>query len=171
MARAGRATGIVILVVVLAVVGGVGALIFYVSGQIDKSFDAVRDIDIPVNLTPGNGGGGSGNGGNGTGGSSDKSKDYSSSRDLFQDMTAHGARCKGFDEVTANSVVSAGICFNGTETWTIQVYFTDSAYNAVLNGYLGSDATQAAYGSNWIVLVQERKSAKEIAKALNGRVT
>ena len=155
------------LVIVLGVLAGVGALIFYVSGQIDKSFDSVREIgNVQIESTPGNGGSGSG-----TGGSGDRSKDYAGAREVFREMNAHGARCKRFDSAADTEIVSAGICFDGLEAWTIQVFFTDISYNAVLNGYLDNDAVEAAYGGNWIVLTQSRKSAKAIAKALDGRIT
>jgi hypothetical protein len=92
-------------------------------------------------------------------------------RETFEAMIDGGAPCDNYDLVVETSIVSAATCFAGTEVWTIQVYFDDVAYDAVIAGYTGNDSIHVAYGGNWTVLTQSKASSRKIAKALDGKAT
>jgi hypothetical protein len=169
--RAGTAgRRIAIAAAILLVAGLLGGAFFYVTKQVTKSLDPgapeSRDLHIvvPSVVLDDPGGGGKDNGGKGG-----ESLEVSGSRELFLLMKQNGAKCTGFNQVIESSTVDAASCFAGTEVWTIQVFFDDLSYDAVVANYRASDTITVAYGGNWTVLVQTEKSARKIAHATGGR--
>ncbi|HEY7874879.1 MAG TPA: hypothetical protein VIG64_07120 [Actinomycetota bacterium] len=163
---------ITIATIALIVLGGLGALFFYVTKEVTKRLDD----DPPANggnivlespLGAGNGNGnGNGNGKGGGGNQEDLS--VSGSRELFRQMNRNGAKCTGYNQVIETSIVDAASCFAGTEAWTIQVFHDDLSYDAVVANYRSNDGLDVAFGGNWTVLVQSEKSARKIARATGG---
>jgi hypothetical protein len=131
------------------------------------SGEVVNPIDIPTEDTGGGGKGKDKDKDNG-GPSKQESLEVNGSRALFRLMNKGGAECTGYNQVIDSTTVDAASCFAGTEAWTIQVFFDDLSYDAVVANYTSSDSIDVAYGGNWTVLVQTEKSARKIARATGG---
>jgi len=169
--RVGRT--IAIVAAALLILGGIGVAFFVVTREVTDAFDSddvVNPIDPP--------GGGSTAGGGGKDKDNDKdgpsrqeSLEVKGSRALFRLMNKEGAKCTGYNQVIDSTTVDAASCFAGTEAWTIQVFFDDLSYDAVVANYRASDSIDVAYGGNWTVLVQTEKSARKIARATGGEWT
>jgi hypothetical protein len=161
---------IAIATMVLIVLGGLGALFFYVTKEVTKRLDddppGVGASIVIESPRAGNGNGG----GNGKGGGGGNKEDLSvsGSRELFRLMKKNGAACTGYNQVIETSVVDAASCFAGTEAWTIQVFHDELSYDAVVANYRSNDGIDVAFGGNWTVLVQTEKSARKIARATGG---
>jgi hypothetical protein len=155
-----------VVLVALAVAAGVVVLFFVVTKQVRKGLDNATNpgtvsVSVPVAPLPHEGKGG-------TGRDDSSSGDYADARAVYKAMNAHGAKCTQYNEVVNSSVVSAATCVSGTEYWTIQVFFDDLSYNAVVSNYKSSDTIHVAYGGNWTVLTQTKEGARRIAEALDG---
>lgn len=161
---------IAIALAAMLVVGGIAAAFFFVTDRVTRGLDPARPVIDATNIEiPTIGGGGNGGKGGGKGGSGDgETGEVGSSRELFRRMKRNGAECTGYNQVIESSTVDAASCFAGTEAWTIQIFFDDLSYDAVVANYTNSDDIQVAYGGNWTVLVQTKQSAKRIARALDG---
>ena len=158
---AGRA--VAIIAATILVLGGIGAAIFFVTREVTDAFDPDEPNPPVVQPTRGSNGG------------RDKDKpskqerlEVSGSRQLFRLMNREGAKCTGYNQVIDTTTVDAASCFAGTEAWTIQVFFDDLSYDAVVANYTATDSIDVAYGGNWTVLVQTEKSARKIARATGG---
>lgn len=156
----------VIALVVLAAIGGLVVGFLAVTKNVTHHFEGVLARPSPnaaVNI-----GGGKGGSGKGASGGTDSGEDMSGAREVFREMNANGAPCDRYSEVVDTDIVSAAVCYSGLEVWTIQVFFDDLSYNAVVANYKSSDTIHVAYGGNWTVLTQNKSSARKIAAALGG---
>lgn len=159
---------IAILAAALLVLGLIGGAFYYVTREVTDMFGgedsappAGADEDITII---------SNQGGKheDEGPSKQESLEVRGSRELFRTMNREGAKCTGYNQVIDTTTVDAASCFAGTEAWTIQVFFDEFSYDAVVANYRASDAIDVAYGGNWTVLVQTPKSARKIARATGG---
>jgi hypothetical protein len=153
---------IAIIAAVVLVLGIAGAVFFYVTREVADNFDFDEPARPPVIRTAPNGNGGD------KGPSKQERLEVKGSRALFRLMNENGAKCTGYNQVIDSATVDAASCFAGTEAWTIQVFFDDLSYDAVVANYTASDTIDVAYGGNWTVLVQTEKSARKIARATGG---
>jgi hypothetical protein len=165
----GRTTKtVIVFVVALGVIAGAVVLFLFITKQVRRGLDSAgaaatsspRTIIIDENEGQGS-----------DSGNPDESRDLSGAREAWREMNANGAPCKSFNLVVETTLVSAASCFAGTEAWTIQVFFDDLSYDAVVANYTSNDTIHVAYGGNWTVLTQSKASSKKIAKALHGRAT
>lgn len=158
---------IAIIAAAILVLGAIGAGFFLVTREVTDAFGdpEVNPIDVgEATEAPG-------------GKDKDEDKDPPSkqerlevngSRALYRLMRKEGAKCTGYNQVIDSTTVDAASCFAGTEAWTIQVFFDDLSYDAVVANYRATDTIDVAYGGNWTVLVQTEKSARKIARATGG---
>ena len=178
----GRTTKTIIVFVLAAgIIAGAVFLFFFLTKQVRRGIDTVagKTASPPAIVVPTEGGkggkddkgGGSNGGGSGGAGSGDQSQEFKGARAVFDEMLANGAKCKNFDVVIDTDIVSAATCFAGLEPWTIQVFFDDVSYDAVVSNYVSSDSLHVAYGGNWTVLTGSKSSSRKIAKALGGKAT
>jgi hypothetical protein len=174
----GKTTRRVILAVIaLLAVGGVVVVFFLVTHTVRRGLDAIDPVSkgtlIDTDPNGGGKGGGADNGAggsdNGGSGSGEASGEFGGARAVFREMNADAVLCKRFNSVVDSSIVSAGTCFAGAEPWTIQVFFDDLSFDAVVSNYVSSDTIHVAYGGNWTVLTQSKASSQKIAKALGGK--
>lgn len=162
-----------VFVIALLVIGAIAALIYFVTPQVRRQLGKLGGDDADVTTDHGvfprpddtaKSGGGSGKDGGG-----DSSNEYETAAAVVRDLRGTDAACKRYDDVVNTTVVSAGVCYFGTEIWTIQVFLDDLSYDAVVSNYVASDTVHVAYGGNWTILTQTKSSAKKIASALDGR--
>ena len=173
----GRTTRtIIILIVVAGLLAGATYLFFFVTKQVRREIGSVSGtvVGSPLIIEPEGGAvgghghkGGSGGGGRPAGGS----PDFKGPRDFFDELNADKQLCGNFDLVVETDIVSAATCFAGAEPWTIQIFFDDASYDAVVSNYRSSDSLHVAYGGNWVVLTQSLESSRKIAKAVGGNAT
>jgi hypothetical protein len=155
---------ITIVATTLLVLGVAGAVFFYVTKEVTRNLDRPTGVGVTGGATITT----DGNGGGKRGGGREENLDVSGSRELFRLMNRNGAKCTGFNQVIESTTVDAASCFAGTEAWTIQVFFDDLSYDAVVANYRATDSIDVAFGGNWTVLVQTEKSARKIARAMKG---
>lgn len=163
---------IAILAAAVLALGLIGAVFYYVTREVTDAFGendpppppGAGDIDI-IRTDPG---GKEENRDKDKAPSKQESLEVRGSRELFRIMNREGAKCTGYNQVIDTTTVDAASCFAGTEAWTIQVFFDELSYDAVVANYRATDLIDVAYGGNWTVLVQTEKSARKIARATGG---
>ena len=160
-----------IIITVLVITGGALAIIFMVGNtvnNVNEAFDSVPNFtdaftqDTGGNEIPGVD--------DGEDSLANRPGAYKTARALFKDMKANGLECVNFSLITENQTLQAGTCTWEAVPLTIQVFYDDLSYNAVVGNYRTNDAIQVAYGTNWTVLSPTPEGAKRTAKALDGKV-
>ena len=154
-----------IIIMTLVITGGTVVIFLMVGNEVSDVIDEIPNFASPFTQgTDGSGGGSQGET------LTSRPGAYKTAKALAADMNGNGLKCKDFSLVTENTALQAGTCFAGATPLTIQVFFDELSYNAVVNNYKSNDAIHVAYGSNWTVLAPSPKDAKRVAKALDGKV-
>ncbi|HYN37598.1 MAG TPA: hypothetical protein VEV82_11575, partial [Actinomycetota bacterium] len=155
-----------IIIMTLIVTGGTLAIFLMVGSKVGEVIDDIPDSTNPFTQAGDNPGGGQGGGGS----LSDGPGAFKTAKAVAVAMNKNGLKCKNYDLVTTNTALQAGTCFAGAAPLTIQVFYDQLSYDAVVNNYRSNNAIHVAYGTNWTVIAPTPKDAKRVAKALDGKV-
>lgn len=155
-----------IIIMTLIVTGGTLAIFLMVGSKVGEVIDDIPDFTNPFTQGGDNPGGGQGGGGS----LSDGPGAFKTAKAVAVAMNKNGLKCKNYDLVTTNTALQAGTCFAGAAPLTIQVFYDQLSYDAVVNNYRSNNAIHVAYGTNWTVIAPTPKDAKRVAKALDGKV-
>ena len=154
-----------IIIMTLIITAGTLAIILMVGNQVENAFDDIPNLTNP--FTQGADNPGSGQEGESI---SDGPGAFQTAKAVAAAMNKNGLKCKNYDLVTTNDALQAGTCFAGPTPLTIQVFYDQLSYDAVVNNYRSNNAIHVAYGTNWTVLAPTPRDAKHAAKALDGKV-
>ena len=153
-----------IIIMALVITGGTVAIFLMVGNEVDEVIDSIPNFSDAFTQ-----GGGVPGDGDEEGSLANRPGAYKTARALFKDMKANGLECVNFSLITENQSLQAGTCTSEAEPLTIQVFYDELSYNAVVGNYRTNDAIHVAYGTNWTVLSPSPKGAKRTAKALDGK--
>lgn len=156
-----------IIIMTLIITGGTVVIFLMVGNEVSDVIHNIPDFTNPFTQGGDNPGGGNQGGG---GSLSDGPGAFQTAKAVAVAMNKNGLECKNYDLVTENTALQAGTCFAGAAPLTIQVFYDQLSYDAVVSNYRSNNAIHVAYGTNWTVLAPTPKDAKRAAKALDGKV-